>query len=513
MPDGDDPLFSRAVGALEREALRDYLPAQRWFADKDAALRDVRLVDAAALDAEPRESGGTRGQAHDERPYLAIFELPERERHYFIPLTLAQSAPANGDGDAPAPLVRLSDSPDGGAVYEGLATDSLALGILADVRAERRRPAARGGTFAAHATAALHDETLDEPPRVRRMNVEQSNTSVVIDERIVLKGYRKTHAGPQPELEIARFLDAVGYRNTPALLGFVEYEHPASAPMAVCIMQRFVKARGDGWSVTLDDLRRASGSQATQIERARRLGVRTAELHRAFATPGGGGGAFEPEPTTQADLDAWVAQARETATRALGTLAAELDRVPGALRADAAALLARRDEILARIAAPPLDPGVTKTRYHGDYHLGQVLVVGDDFSIVDFEGEPGRAPEVRRRKSSPLRDVAGMLRSFNYAALAGVLAAAEDAGERADGALAHAWERDAAAAFLAGYRETIAGCSSYPADPAHAAALLDLFALEKAFYEMSYELANRPAWLRIPMEGIRAILDRPTGRA
>lgn len=488
MATGGDPLFTRALARLERETLPEYLPAQRWFADKDAALRDVRLVDAAALDGE--------------RAYLAIFELPERERHYFIPLTLGD----NGAANAPASLMHGSDAPGGGAVYEGFGTDSLVLGILADVRAGQRRPAARGGVFAAHATAALREVALGDAPRVRRMNVEQSNTSVVIGERIVLKGYRKTHAGPQPELEIARFLDAVGYQNTPTLLGFVEYERPGAEPMAVCILQHFVPAQGDGWSVTLDELKRAStqdadtqgaDTQAAQIERARRLGVRTAELHRAFATPGGGA-AFEPEPTTRADLDAWVAQARQTAQRALDTLAAELERVPDALRAQAAALVARRAEILARIAAPPLDPALTKTRYHGDYHLGQVLVVDDDFMIVDFEGEPGRAPEVRRRKSSPLRDVAGMLRSFNYAALSG-------------GEPTRAWERAAVAAFLDGYRATIAGCGSYPADPAHAAALLDLFTLEKAFYEMSYELANRPAWLRIPMEGIRAILDRPSG--
>jgi maltose alpha-D-glucosyltransferase/alpha-amylase len=509
MAAGDDPFFTAAIARLEREALRAYLPAQRWFADKDAAMRDVRLLDAAALDGEPSPAHGKGGEGDGERPYLAIFALPERERHYFIPLTLGGSYAdtndvSNGTGgekshaaSVPAPLIRSSDGPDGGPVYEGFATDSLVFGILADVRAERRRPAARGGAFAAHATAALRAEKPGDPPRVRRMNVEQSNTSVVIDERIVLKGYRKTHAGPQPELEIARFLDAVGYQNTPALLGYVEYERPDGEPMAVCILQRFVEARGDGWSVTLDELVRGSAP----IERARRLGVRTAELHRAFATPGGGA-AFEPEPTAQADLDAWVAQAHDTARHALDTLAAGLDRVPEAQRADAAALVARRDEILGRMAAPPLDPAVTKTRYHGDYHLGQVLVVDDDFMIVDFEGEPGRPPEVRRRKSSPLRDVAGMLRSFNYAA---VTAGAE--------APAQAWERDAVAAFLAGYRATIAGCSSYPADPAHAAALLDLFTLEKAFYEMSYELANRPAWLHIPMEGIRAILDRPTGGA
>jgi maltose alpha-D-glucosyltransferase / alpha-amylase len=477
MAAGETSLFAQAVAALERDALREYLPAQRWFSDKDAAPRDVRLLDAAALDGE--------------RTYLAIFELPEPARHYFIPLSL-------GDGEAAgaaAPLVRLPGRRDG-AVDDGFASDALVLGIVADVRAERRRPAERGGTFAAHATAALRALPASAAPRVRRMNVEQSNTSVVVDERIVVKGYRKTHAGPQPELEVARFLDAVGYRNTPALLGYVEYERSGAEPMALCIVQRFVHARGDGWSVILGALRNRSAPSA---ESARRLGERTAELHRAFATTGGGA-AFEPEPTTRADVDAWAAQARETATRALDTLGAELARVPGAQRADADALLARRAEILARIAAPPLDPAVTKTRYHGDYHLGQVLVVEDDFMIVDFEGEPGRAPEVRRRKSSPLRDVAGMLRSFDYAAVA-------------SGAEAHGreWQRAAASAFLAGYRATIAGCGSHPADPAQAAALLELFTLEKAFYELSYELANRPAWLRIPMEGIRAILDRPTG--
>ncbi len=237
--------------------------------------------------------------------------------------------------------------------------------------------------------------------------------------------------------------------------------------------------------------------------------MRTAELHRAFATPGGGA-AFEPEPTTQADLDAWVAQAGETAQRALDALAAELERVPAAQRTQAAALLARRAEIVARIAAPPLAETVSKTRYHGDYHLGQVLVAGDDLVIVDFEGEPGRPPEVRRRKSSPLRDVAGMLRSFNYAAVAALLEADRSDAERLE-PLAREWERRCSAAFLSGYRTTIAGCRSYPADAAQAAALLDLFALEKACYELSYELANRPAWLRIPLAGIEAVLARHAG--
>jgi maltose alpha-D-glucosyltransferase/alpha-amylase len=481
-------IANEAVTLLERELLR-YLPAQRWFADKGRAIDQVRLLDVAELGEAMRGA------------YAAVFELPEIERRYFVPFAI--DAQAAGERDV---LARIRHDGREAAVCEGFASDTFVLAILDDVRGDRRRSAARGGTFAAHATPHLGEHPLHLRPHVRRMRVEQTNTSVVVDETVMLKGYRRTHFGPQPELEVARFLDRVGYENTPALLGFVEYERADAAPMAVCILQRFVATEGDGWSTTLAHLegyfaQPEDPGDARFIDRMRRLGVRTAELHRAFATPEGDE-AFEPEPTTGGDLRVWVDQARETAQRALARLEAELGNVPEQLRAGVEALLARRDEIVARIAAPPLDERTTKTRYHGDYHLGQVLVVGDDFMIVDFEGEPGRPPEVRRRKSSPLRDVAGMLRSLNYAAVAGT------GGLHAREPLARNWEHQTAVAFLDGYRTTIAGCSSYPADPAHARALLDLFVLEKAFYEISYELANRPSWLRIPLEGIRAVLDR-----
>jgi maltose alpha-D-glucosyltransferase/alpha-amylase len=244
------------------------------------------------------------------------------------------------------------------------------------------------------------------------------------------------------------------------------------------------------------------------VARSRTLGVRTAELHRAFATPTGDP-AFEPEPVTAADIDGWAAQARATAERALDALVRDRARVPDDLSDAVDALLARRDDVLRRLVAPAFAGQLVKTRYHGDYHLGQVLVVADDFMVVDFEGEPGRDLPVRRQKSSPLRDVAGMLRSLSYAKVAAVRGTNEDlAAETRDvEADARDWERRTVAAFLDGYRATIAGTPSYPADPAQAQALLELFMLEKAFYELSYELANRPAWLRIPLEGIRAILD------
>ncbi len=528
---GDSRLGASAVALLEREILPAYLPQQRWFADKGAATGPVQLLDAARL------GEGEEPAADHERAYLAVFELPEVGRAYFVPLTIDDDVGRDERAQmVRATLARVRRGPRDGVLFDGFATDELVLRFLDDVREERRRAGYRGGTFAGYATEALRALPRSERPAVRRMNVEQSNTSVVIDDRIVLKGYRRTHAGPQPELEVARFLDGVGYRNTPALLGYAEYEGgPGAPPMAIAIAQAFVSAQGDGWTMTLAYLERFFDRRRTLeapeqlvtpavagienpthvdehaifLERARTLGARTAELHRAFATPTGDP-AFEPEPTTRADLESWADQARATAERALGALARELTRVPPDLRPAAEALLSRRDEILARIDTPALAEQVTKTRFHGDYHLGQVLVSADDFMIVDFEGEPGRPPEVRRRKSSPLRDVAGMLRSFNYAAVAGVRGLAADRGEDTSRLepLAREWERRTAGAFLEGYRATIAGCSAYPLDEAQARALLDFFVLEKAFYEISYELANRPAWLRIPMEGIGAILDR-----
>jgi maltose alpha-D-glucosyltransferase/alpha-amylase len=361
------------------------------------------------------------------------------------------------------------------------------------------------------------------------MDVEQSNSSVVVGERVILKGYRRVHDGPQPELEVARFLDDVGYRNTPALYGSFEYVGATGARTALAIAQEFVESQGDGWAAALAYLERFFDRQKNMalapatsdgsapehdyheifMKRARTLGVRTAEVHRAFATSNSDP-AFEPEPVTQADLDEWLAGARASAESALAALERDLDRVPKDLQDFARHLLDTREDAYARLTLPAASEfgELVKTRYHGDYHLGQVLVVADDFMLIDFEGEPGRPLAERRKKSLPLRDVAGMIRSINYAAVAGLRGVTHDRAEDTSALepLARDWERRSVEAFLLGYRESIAGCPSHPSDPAQAQRLLELFVLEKAFYEISYELANRPAWVRIPLEGIRSIL-------
>jgi maltose alpha-D-glucosyltransferase/alpha-amylase len=514
-------LGSKATMVFEHEILPTFLPLQRWYADKNGSHTALKLIDAVPLDSNLTV-----------QPFLVLVDVPGTGHAYFVPTTIASGLQRTAALER-ATMARARRGAHDAFVYDGFATDAFVRELLALVRDERTLPTQRGGAFTGVATEALRALELGDDAPIRRMDVEQSNTSIVIGESIMLKGYRRANRGPQPELEVARFLDAVGYRNTPPLYGFVEYTHPDEENVAVAIAQQFVENQGDAWSGTLAYLqrffdRRDNMDISQQVEspaltgienhphvdehelflqRAHTLGTRTAEMHLAFATPTGDP-AFEPEPVTADDLAAWTAQARATAETSLDALASNYERVPEELRAGVDALLADREAILARLTAPEISGDVRNTRYHGDYHLGQVLVVADDYLIVDFEGEPGRELAQRRRKSSPLRDVAGMLRSINYAKVAAVRGNTEDraADTSALEPLADDWERRSTAAFLDGYRTTIAGCASYPSEPSHAQALLELFVLEKAFYEISYELANRPAWLRIPLEGIRAIL-------
>jgi maltose alpha-D-glucosyltransferase/alpha-amylase len=499
-------LGAKALAQLENDVLPAFLPNQRWFA-RGAEASQVRIVDTVRIDGDG---------------IIAYLTLIDAGQPYFVPLVNAdEGAQERGAAPARATLARTRRGARVGFLYDAFAVDAFVVALLGCLRAGETLPASRGGTYTFAATESLRGLPAPERPKVRRMDVEQSNTSVVIDERIVLKAYRRIEAGPQPELEIARFLDRVGYANTPQLYGFAQYHAPDGEPTALCIAQEFVENQGDGWAATLAYLERYFDRRKSLdvpkgdyhqifMHRARRLGVRTAELHRAFATSTGDP-AFEPEPLRAADLERWSAQAQAGAEKALQRLASELHNVPPELRDFASSLVAARDSVLERLRAPrgAEDLGVTNTRYHGDYHLGQVLVVADDFRIVDFEGEPARSLSDRRNKSSPLRDVAGMLRSISYAAVAALRGASTDRAEDTSALvpLAREWEARSVEAFLSGYREAIAGSPNYPAQEEIANRLLELFVLEKAFYEISYELANRPSWVRIPLEGIRRILE------
>jgi maltose alpha-D-glucosyltransferase/alpha-amylase len=234
------------------------------------------------------------------------------------------------------------------------------------------------------------------------------------------------------------------------------------------------------------------------------LGRRVAELHRAFALPADDP-AFAAEPVTQRDLARWRGDALSQARLAIAALARVERQLSKSDRDLAGALRKRRGALLARIrAATPAAADLVKTRCHGDLHLGQVMAASDDFFIIDFEGEPSRPLAERRAKSTPLRDVAGMLRSFDYAAAAALRERSAIRPEMAGALrpLSEDWRRRVKRAFLAGYRAAIGDCPSFPREEALFGQLLDLFTLEKALYEVCYEAANRPEWIQIPLADV-----------
>jgi maltose alpha-D-glucosyltransferase/alpha-amylase len=292
-----------------------------------------------------------------------------------------------------------------------------------------------------------------------------------------------------------------------------------------------VRNQGDGWSFTLNYLDRyldeaalvAPSQRATVPEQVaipepelahavylnqmQQLGIRTAELHRALC-PAEAERAFQPEPVTPGDTSAWVKRVRSEARAALAALRRSRRSLVPAAREIADQLLGNQTALLQRIGADlPQSLDAMRIRIHGDYHLGQVMVAQNDFYVIDFEGEPRRPIAERREKDMGLRDVAGMLRSFDYAARAALEAVQPQPDRAAElERLVNVWRELSTTRFLQGYMETIAGSPAHPSDPAAADALLRLFVLEKALYEIQYELANRPAWVAIPLRGAAQIL-------
>lgn len=508
----NDSVSMKAIASLESEVLPLFFPKQPWFGEKDHAIATVRFLDTVGLGGDPST-------------YLSLFTVaPEGGAPvaYFVPLVVAyESDEKRSRGMTRATLARIRRGPRAGFLYDAFATEAFARSVLDDVRESRTRQSVRGGEFRAYGTGAFAALPPVETPSIRAL---EGNAAMVVDERVMIKGYRATAGGPNPELEVARFLASVGFANTPLLYGWLEYRPADAEPMALCMVKHFVESQGDMWATTLAYLERFFDRQRSLenngdehgifLGRMARLGGRLADLHRAFATPAGDP-AFEPEIVTQAEIDAWVAEARSAAEDAFTQLERGFERIPAEYQERARSLLERREEVQARMAVPPAGDAVfTKTRYHGDFHLGKVLGLPEDFCIVGFGGPPGRPLAERRRKSSPLRDVANMLRSFNYAAVASMRGLTTDRPEDSSALepAARDWERRVGAAFLEGYQAAIGDCSSYPGDSQLTSALLDLFVLEKAFYEMTFELANRPPWLRIPFHGILEILSEEQTR-
>ena len=501
-------MAGRARRQLEREILPAYLPTQRWFAAKGQRIEAAELLEM-----------GEWTTAEGSWLLAAIRARTETgdTQDYLLPLA---SAWEDGGEEqlhrvAHWVLARIRQRARVGVVFDALADDGFCRAVLQAIRAQQRAVLGAGELLFTR-TGRFVELDPGGGMAVYRPPLEQSNTAIFFAEAFMLKVYRKLRVGSNPELEMGRFLTEVAkFPRAADLLGAVEYQRSDGERVTLAILQAFVPNQGNVWSYTLDYLERfiadhrsvAGDGEAAVAEPhsaylalMETLGRRTAELHAALAIVSGDP-AFDPEPITPGDIAAWCSQVRLDVERGLDRLAARRADLPAGLQADADRLIASREALLAQLEAlRDLRPQSHKTRHHGDYHLGQVLLTQNDFVITDFEGEPARPLAERRGKHSPLRDVAGMLRSFQYAA--GV--ALQDATlERPEDRPVYApsieaWRRGTAAAFLSGYRQ-IAG------DMPEMSGLLQLFAMEKALYELEYELDNRPDWISIPLSGLLEI--------
>ncbi|HEY5638180.1 MAG TPA: maltose alpha-D-glucosyltransferase [Burkholderiales bacterium] len=500
---------------LETEVLPGHFQPQRWYAGKDATVtRAAIAAHAIWTDAKSKHSW-----------MLGLYDVhgapgtaPER---YFVPLALAWE---HGDEErmkalGPAAVAKVRQQANVGVLADALADEPFCRRLLAAVRDGVDLPAA-GGRFEfrpTQALAGLLDKVDIDTLPVARAPAQGTNTAVTLGSRLFLKAYRRVQIGANPEPEIGRFLTEVAkFPNCVPLAGTLEFVPAHGAPSALALLQAYVPNQGDGWTHLVGRLERfltdclrgeapPEGGHGASAELVRTLGRRTAELHAALALRSGDP-AFDPEPVTDADRAAWRKRVHDEAIESFAMLERHRSQLAGPAHEEARVLLARSSDVLARIAAAGAGGGAAlRTRIHGDYHLGQVLLARNDFLIIDFEGEPGRTLAQRRAKQCPLRDVAGMLRSFSYgrgSALQQAVQRPEDAARLEP--LAADWEREMRAAFLEAYAEAVAPAPVYTAF-ADARGLLELFELEKALYELRYELRNRPGWVRIPLTGVLAL--------
>jgi len=515
---------------IERDLLLPFLMRQRWFGGKSRRTRLARFVDWGLLRRGPQPL------------FLTIVEtqFDDGTRHqYFLPLTICPAADAKGlIEQSPHAVLASITGARKAVLFDAWLDDRYARTLLDALEREEQMTTKRGAIRARKTPAfARRRGAAGDDLGIRRMSVEQSNTSIVYGDLLILKLFRRIEPGTNPDLEIGlQLTERTGFDRVPPVAGAFEYAGPGGEPATLAMMQDLIKSQGDGWTHALGELGRfyedvgdesaprvdgtAWLTDSTPLESAVRamgaylgtaatLGRRTAEMHLALASDSTNP-AFAPEPMVAEDLERLTAESGSQAKQALERLASARPGLPDDVQLAADRLLRSADVLVERIrSAPRLEFVAAKIRVHGDYHLGQVLLCEGDFYILDFEGEPARPLTERRLKQSPLKDVAGMIRSFGYAAYAGLFA--HTSSRRSElvrlESWARIWQLCAASAFLDAYFTAVDGALFVPASGAERDALLEMFVLDKALYELNYELNNRPDWARIPLRGILDLLN------
>jgi maltose alpha-D-glucosyltransferase/alpha-amylase len=500
-----------ASPALGR-ALARYVRSRRWFGGKTRTITNITVRDHVAL-------------ASNVLALLTIEYNDAEADTYVLPLAITQARRADEKIDTL--IARLKD---GCMLYEPVNDESFANALLETI-SKRRHVKGEQGTLNGVPSRAFKELRGTGPLDAQVVRAEQSNTAIVYSQRLFLKLFRRLEHGENVDLEVSRFLnEETEFRNTPSLAGAIEYRADHAEPMTVAMAQAYTPNSGDAWTFTLDAIGRyferitsdtaaaervtarttdadfARDVLGTYLPNAELLGRRTAEMHLALASrddiP-----SFAPEPFTPHYQRSIYQSTRTQIVQTLALLRRRAKENP-----DAQELLKHEADLQQRIRAIlNIKIGGQRIRTHGDYHLGQVLYTGNDFVIIDFEGEPLRPLSERRIKRSALRDVAGMLRSFHYAPYAvffgrtaGGVIRAEDAALLESGAVF--WHQWISATFLRAYLERSASARHLPSSRDEINVLLNAHLLEKALYEIVYELNNRPEWVRIPLRGVLDLL-------
>jgi maltose alpha-D-glucosyltransferase / alpha-amylase len=514
--------------------LARYLPGCRWFGGKARTIKYLRVSEKFPL-------SGSNFQGL--LIFADVFYMSGESERYAVPVGYASGQKARGIlvDRRSAVIARLKGKvPGDQIVYEASCDVEFFKGLLKLVVLHGRRRGDSGTLSGLPAGIGNGEKNLENFPEPSLIGVEQSNTSAVFGERFVLKLVRKLEDGVNPELEIGRFLTGKRFANTPPVKGAIEYRTGKRGPVTIAVLHGFVPNLGDAWRHAMDHLGRyyenilaerpekpgamnlsfekiafsheAQTFVGDYLDSAGRIGLRTAELHKTLAS-GDNGRDFSPEPFSILYQRSLYQSLRTLIVQTLKLLKERAPIFSTPLSEGVERVMAVEKKLLqvaGRVVGGKID--AVRIRCHGDFHLGQVLYTGKDFVIIDFEGEPARPLSERRIKRSPLRDVAGMLRSFDYAAHAALLNWRErglvsDADHVYLESWAGYWSKCAGAAFLSRYLASTEGTRLLPADTVRLKDLLEFYVLDKAVYELGYELNNRPEWVGIPIGGILEIIE------
>ncbi|WP_110970149.1 maltose alpha-D-glucosyltransferase [Pseudomonas huaxiensis] len=511
----EELLDAPARGTLEQSILPQYLPKRRWFAGKDAAIDQVQIAygvrfgsptSPVLLSEIEVDSGGQR-----RRYFLPFGLIGEEQIHTALPQQLA--------------LARVRRGRQVGFITDGFSLETFVRGLL-DGFAQHTRLAGSDGELQFESTPQLAELNLGADAEVRYLSAEQSNSSVVVGGKLVLKLIRRVNGGIHPELEMGAYLTAVGFANISPLLGWLSRVDASGEPHLLAIAQGYLSNQGDAWDWTQNNLERAVRDEmdAPQLRGeghadaledltvfAALLGQRLGEMHQALALPSDDP-AFQTRVSDGQDSQRWGEQIAEQLRTALDLLVQHRDQLDGESQALVADLEQQREGLLREVGqlAQQAEGGLVM-RVHGDLHLGQVLVVQGDAYLIDFEGEPARPLDERRARHSPYKDVSGVLRSFDYAA-AMALRGAAGAGALPDNVqarqrVARRYLHQSRHAFVQAYGLATASLPHAWAQDGGEQAALELFSLEKAAYEIAYEAENRPSWLAVPLHGLHGLVS------